>query len=182
MRVKALPSAAAGSASAKWDAVPVIDDADVASAASAAQAAAVPVKAAPAAVPAPVPAKAIQVIVPPLKAPPAARPLAAPQASAVPVLKAIQVKVPPPKAPQAAAPPAALEASSAAAEPDVAASEEEMDVDLREWELVANPMLTPTDDYESIPATRIQLVELPSEQAAMHSHTSTYVVSTDLTQ
>ena len=62
-----------------------------------------------------------------------------------------------------------------------------MDVDLREWELVAppndpHPMLTPTDDYESIPATRIQLVVLPSEQAAMHSHTSTYVVSTDLTQ
>ena len=105
----------------------------------------------------------------------------------MPVLKAIQAKVPPPKAPQAAAPPAATEASSAAAEPDVAASDEETDVDLREWELVAppsdpHPMLTPTDDYESIPATRIQLLELPSEQAAMHGHTLTYVVSTDLTQ
>ena len=142
------------------------------------------VKAALAAVPAPVPAKAIQVIVPPLKAPPAARPLAASQAYAVPVLKAIQVKVPPPKAPQAAAPPAAPDASSVAAEPDVAASDEEMDVDLGEWELVAppndlSPMLLPMI-YDPIPATRIQLVELPSEEAGMHSHTATYVVSTDL--
>ena len=43
-------------------------------------------------------------------------------------------------------------------------------------------MLAPTDDYESILATRTQLVHLPSEETAMHSHTSTYVVSTDLTQ
>ena len=61
-------------------------------------------------------------------------------------------------------------------------------MDWGEWELVAPPndpaplMLALTDDYESIPATRTQLVELPSEEAAMHSHTSTFVVSTDLTE
>jgi len=104
VRVKALPSAATGSASAKWDAVPVIDDGDAASAASAAQAAAAPVKAAPDGVP---PATAIQVQAPSLKAPPAAAPPAACQASAVLVkaalaavpapvpAKAIQVIVPP---------------------------------------------------------------------------------------
>ena len=115
-------------------------------------------------------------------------PPAAPQASAVPVPKAIQVKSASAKKPQAAAPPAAPEASSAAAKPDVAASDEEMDVDWGEWELVAPPndppplMLALTDDYESIPAIRTLLVQLPSEEAAMHSYTSTYAVSTDWTE
>ena len=97
--------------------------------------------------------------------------------------KAIQVKVPPPKA-LAAAP----EACSAAAEPDAEASDDDMDVDWGEWGLVAPPndppplMLALTDDYESIPATRTQLVQLPSEEPAIHSHTSTYMVSTYSTE
>jgi len=84
-----------------------------------------------------------------------------------------------------------MESAAAEAEPDsdVTESDNEMDVDWGEWELVLPPndppplVLALADASEPIPASLTQLAELPTpEELAMDPYASTYSVSAHWTQ
>ena len=84
-----------------------------------------------------------------------------------------------------------MESAAAEAEPDsdVTESDNEMDVDWGEWELVLPPndppplVLALADASEPIPASLTQLAELPTdEEIAMDPYASTYSVSAHWTK